>query len=179
MQSNAPLEPSATTIQVPTLIPPERVDQGARPTSPQGAERKKETEKNMASCGTLALRSRLEEDGSWQPPHVTHNFSYPSDEEIVPNPKANFRATLLPRLGHVRSWFRGAVTKPKSDSSTSQEGASSTAPCLPITTGGGSLSDGDASHHPDMGGGAVLDGSRHPIVAGGGGDVVQPGPGHA
>ncbi|KAM0851209.1 hypothetical protein ACQ4PT_052578 [Festuca glaucescens] len=57
---------------------------------------------------------------------------------------------FLPRLGHVRSWFKGADVGTKSSTSTSEEGARSTAPCLPIMTGKGSLSDGDSGYHPDI-----------------------------
>jgi hypothetical protein len=84
-----------------------------------------EAKKNTTSCGTLAVRSRDEEAG-WQPPSVTHEFTYSSDEEIVPNPTANFSRALLPGLGHVRSWFKGAEAAAKS--STSEEEVDSLLP---------------------------------------------------
>ncbi|KAK1665875.1 hypothetical protein QYE76_054034 [Lolium multiflorum] len=114
------------------------------------AEEKVSSEKNLALCGTVAVRPRLEQNEEWKPPQVTHEFDYPSDEEIVPNPKADFKMVFLPRLGHVRSWFKGADAGTKAGTSTSEEGARSTAPCLPIMTGKGSLSDGDSGYHPDI-----------------------------
>jgi len=132
-------------------------------TSPQGDEKigddalqqgdgkeKEATKKNLALCGTVAVRPRLEPNDGWQPPQVTHEFGYPSDEEIVPNPKADFKKAFLPRLGHVRSWFKGTDTEAKANASTREEGARSTAPCLPIMAGKGSLSDGDSGYHPNI-----------------------------
>jgi hypothetical protein len=71
-------------------------------------EKTEEVQKNTVMCTNLVARSRDESGMEWVPPTVTHEFSYPSDEEIMPNPKANFKRRLLPRLGHVRSWFKGA-----------------------------------------------------------------------
>jgi hypothetical protein len=45
---------------------------------------------HMASCGTMTAQSEHEDDPTWVPTQVTHDFSYPSDEEIVPNPKTAF-----------------------------------------------------------------------------------------
>jgi len=118
-----------------------------------GVEQDKEkemTEKNLAPCGTLAVRPGMESSDGWQPPEVTHEFGYPSDEEIVPNPKADFKKAFLPRLGHVRSWFKGGETESRPTTSTSQDGARSIAPCLPIMMGKGSLSEGDPGYHPDI-----------------------------
>ncbi|KAM0833857.1 hypothetical protein ACQ4PT_064003 [Festuca glaucescens] len=156
-QANVALEKDVTMEEVPTLASPNRVEQEVKASPPQEVGGENDGEKNMASCGTLAVRSRLNEDEGWQPPNVTHDFTYPSDEEIVPNPKANFRTALLPRLDHVRSWFKGAEGAPKSSTLTSEEEARSTASCLPITAGGkkstvGSKRDWDVSpvHYTDM-----------------------------
>ena len=134
-QSESALETNEAMEVEPSLVLPNRVEQGDEAPSPVKKDAEGGAEKNMASCGTLGVRTRNDEDDGWQPPNVTHDFTYPSDEEIVPNPKANFRTTLLPRLDHVRSWFKGAEAATKSNASTSQEGARSNAPCLPVTTG--------------------------------------------
>ena len=67
-----------------------------------------ETEKDVAMCTMAATHTASESEANWVPPPVTHEFSYPFDEEIVPNPRVRFTKTILPRLSHVRSWFRGA-----------------------------------------------------------------------
>ncbi|KAM0901363.1 hypothetical protein ACQ4PT_020050 [Festuca glaucescens] len=135
----------------PSLVSLSGVEQDKEAIAQQKAEDEKvSSEKNLALCGTVAVRPRLEQNEEWKPPQVTHEFDYPSDEEIVPNPKADFKMAFLPRLGHVRSWFKGADARTKSSTSTSEEGARSTAPCLPIMTGKGSLSDGDSGYHPDI-----------------------------
>jgi hypothetical protein len=51
-------------------------------------------------CTNLVAHSRDESEREWVPPTATDEFSYPSDEEIMPNPKANFKKSLLPRLGY-------------------------------------------------------------------------------
>ena len=94
-------------------------------------------------CTALAAHSGDDSKMEWVPPMVTHEFSYPSDEEITPNPKANFKKAFLPRLGHVRSWFRGGEEARDTGTSTGPDEARTSAPCLPITAGKGSLSDGD------------------------------------
>jgi hypothetical protein len=91
-----------------------------------------------------------ESSNGWRPPHITQEFGYPSNEEIVPNTKLDYRKTFLPRLGHVRAWFKGVEVEPKTSSSSSQEGTRSRAPCLPVTTGKGSLADGSTSQHLDI-----------------------------
>lgn len=137
-------EQGASPFEKPSLVPPPKVEQDREAILHQEVEGHKETrEKNLALCGTLIVRPRFGSIGEWKPPPVTHEFGYPSDEEIVPNPKADFRKTFLPRLGHVRSWFKGAEAEPKSNTSTAQEGARSAASCLPIMVGKGSFSDGD------------------------------------
>jgi hypothetical protein len=112
-QANAALEKDVTMEDVPTLASPNRVEQEVKASPPQDVGGENDGEKNIGSSGTLAVRSRLDEDEGWQPPNFTHDFTYPSDEEIVPNPRANFRSTLLPRLDHVRSWFKSAEGAPK------------------------------------------------------------------
>jgi hypothetical protein len=58
---------------------------------------------DVAMCGTLSTLSEQSDGHKWVPPQVTHEFSYPSDEEIVPNPKVSFsKKGLLPDLGKVR-----------------------------------------------------------------------------
>jgi hypothetical protein len=89
----------------------------------------------MASCGTTSAHSKCEDDPTWVPPQVTHNFSYPSDEEIVPNPKATFSNGLLSK---VRPWSKGPNNQELEDMSS--------APCFPITSGG-SKSEGELSPH--------------------------------
>jgi hypothetical protein len=106
-------------------------------------EKMEEVQKNTVMCTNLVARSRDESEMEWVPPTVTHEFSYPSDEEIMPNPKANFKRSLLPRLGHVRSWFKGTGETQASGDASMQVQARTSAPCLPITAGIGSLFDGD------------------------------------
>jgi hypothetical protein len=85
---------------------------------------------DVAMCSTLTTLSKQGDGLKWVPPQVTHEFSYLSDEEIVPNPKVSFSKTgLLPNLGKVHEWF-----KRSSDQVCDGEGASSAAPCLPITS---------------------------------------------
>jgi hypothetical protein len=81
----------------------------------------------MLPCVTLAEQS----DGlKWVPLQVTHEFSYPSNEEIVLNPKVSFsKKGLLPDLGKVHKWFKGS-----NDQAGDGKAASSIAPCLPITS---------------------------------------------
>jgi hypothetical protein len=58
---------------------------------------------DVTMCGTLSTLSEQSDGLKWVPPQVTHEFSYPSDEEIVPNPKVSFsKKGLLPDLGKVR-----------------------------------------------------------------------------
>jgi hypothetical protein len=84
---------------------------------------------DVAMCGTLSTLSEQSDGLKWVPPQVTHEFLYPSDEEIVPNPKVSFsKKGLLPDLGKVRKWF-----KRSNDQVCDGEAASSTAPCLPVT----------------------------------------------
>jgi hypothetical protein len=57
---------------------------------------------DVAMCGTLSTLSEQSGGHKWVPPQVTHEFSYPSDEEIVLNPKVSFsKKGLLPDLGKV------------------------------------------------------------------------------
>jgi hypothetical protein len=133
----------------PSLASPHRVEHDGKANLQQEADEVAK-EKNLALCGTMAVHPRLKQDDGWKPPQVTHEFGYPSDEEIVPNPKANFKKAFLPRLGPVRSWFKGAEVEPNPRASTLQEGARSSAPCLPIMAGKSSLSDGDLGYHEDI-----------------------------
>ena len=82
---------------------------------------------DVAMCSTLMVNSEYEKTPNWVPSPVTHDFSYPSDEEIDPNPKADFSKGLLPELGKVRNWLKGSKGHGGMPSS-------STAPCLPVTS---------------------------------------------
>jgi len=82
---------------------------------------------DVAMCSALTVHSEHEKNPNWVPPPVTHDFSYPSGEEIVPNPKADFSKGLLPKLGKVRNWLKGSKGHGGAPSS-------STAPCLPVTS---------------------------------------------
>jgi hypothetical protein len=88
---------------------------------------------HMASCGTMTAQSEHEDDPTWVPTQVTHDFSYPSDEEIVPNPKTAFFNGLLPK---VRRGFKRSDNREREDMSS--------APCFPITSGS-SKSEGELS----------------------------------
>jgi len=82
---------------------------------------------DVAMCSALTVHSEHEENPNWVPPPITHDFSYPSDEEIVPNSKADFSKGLLPKLGRVRNWLKGSKEYGGAPSS-------SMAPCLPVTS---------------------------------------------
>jgi hypothetical protein len=83
---------------------------------------------DVAMC--VSTLSKQSDGHKWVPPQVTHVFSYPLDEEIVPNPKVSFsKKGLLPDLGKVRKWFKGS-----NDQAGDGEAASSIAPCLPVTS---------------------------------------------
>jgi hypothetical protein len=85
---------------------------------------------DVAMCGTLSTLSEQSDGHKWVPPQGTHEFSYPSDEEIVPSPKVSFsKKGLLPDLGKVRKQFKGS-----NDQAGDGEVASPTAPCLPVTS---------------------------------------------
>jgi hypothetical protein len=81
----------------------------------------------------MTAHSEHEDDRIWVLPQVTHDFSYPSDEEIVPNPKAAFFNGLLPKVHHG---FKGSDNREREDMSST--------PCFPITSGG-SKSEGELS----------------------------------
>jgi hypothetical protein len=71
----------------PSLVLLSGVEQDKEAIARRKAENEKaSSEKNLALCGTVAVRPRLEQNEEWKPPQVTHEFDYPSDEEIVPNP---------------------------------------------------------------------------------------------
>jgi hypothetical protein len=85
---------------------------------------------DIAMCGTLSTLSEQSDGLKWVSSQVTHEFSYPSDEEIVLNSKVSFsKKGLLPDLGKVRKWFKGS-----NDQAGDGEAASSATPCLPITS---------------------------------------------
>jgi hypothetical protein len=85
---------------------------------------------DVAMCGTVSTLSEQSDGHKWVPPQVTHEFSLPSNEEIVPNPKVSFsKKGLLPDLGKVYMWFKGS-----NDQAGDGEAASSTTPCLPVTS---------------------------------------------
>lgn len=70
---------------------------------------------DVVMCGTLTAHSKDDQNLNWVPPPVTKEFSYSSDEEIVPNPKMAFSKTFLRNLGKVRGWFKGAETQGDDD----------------------------------------------------------------
>jgi hypothetical protein len=85
---------------------------------------------DVAMCVTLSTLSEQSDGLKWVPPQVTHEFSYPSDEEIILNPKVSFsKKGLLPDLGKVRKWFKGS-----NDQGGDGEVASLAALCLPVTS---------------------------------------------
>jgi hypothetical protein len=54
-------------------------------------------EKDVAMCVTLTAHSKHKSKETWVPPPVTHDFTYPSDEEIQVNPNESFTsAPCLP-----------------------------------------------------------------------------------
>ena len=65
-------------------------------------EVKNNNAKDTVICGTLSERDEHIHQENWVPPPVEKEFSYPSDEEIVPNPKASFSKDFL-HLGKVRN----------------------------------------------------------------------------
>ena len=75
-------------------------------------------------------------------PLVTHDCAYPSDEEIVPNPTSTFSKTVLAHFGQIHSWFKAGEGPVKEDNESTEEARAAT-PCLLITSGNGSFSDGD------------------------------------
>ena len=91
-----------------------------------------EPQKDVAMC-TVAAHSAPESNAEWVPPPVTLELAYPSDEEIVPNPKASFTKAIFPRFRQVYSWFKGSGEHMNSSSPMLQEDTSTSTPCLPIT----------------------------------------------
>lgn len=146
-QADASLAQRAAAPPAPTPTASPRVEQLGEGVA---HEEKAPYHGNVAMCTVMAACSRGESRMGWVPPKVTHDFSYPSDEEIIPNPKVNFKKTLLPRPDRFRSWFKGACESSGSNALKTQEAARTSAPCLPITTGKGSLSDGDDVLATDM-----------------------------
>jgi hypothetical protein len=128
--------------QMPAASALDEVKQDVR-ASPHKQKMSKEGQDNVAMCTALAAHSGCDSKMEWVPPRVTQDFSYPSDEEITPNLKASFKKAFLPRLGHVRSRFKGADEVMDSGMSTALDEARTSASCLPITAGKGSLFDGD------------------------------------
>jgi hypothetical protein len=85
--------------------PSSEVEQMVSASLQKDGEGMADPQKDVVMCIMLAKHLAPESEAKWVPPH---EFSYPSDEEIMPNPKASFTKMILPRLGHVRSWFRGS-----------------------------------------------------------------------
>jgi hypothetical protein len=91
---------------------------------------------DVAMCGALSTLSEQRDGLKWVPPQVTHEFSYPSDEEIIPNPKVSLsKKGLLHDLGKVHKWFKGS-----NDQAGDGEAASSAAPWLPVTSKNSAIS---------------------------------------
>ena len=83
--------------------------------------------KDTVICGTLSEHTEHFHH-NWVRPPVEKEFSYPSDEEILPNPKASFSKNVL-HLDKVRQWFKSSGR----DKSDKDAPSSSAAPCLPIS----------------------------------------------
>lgn len=88
---------------------------------------------DIVMCGALTAHSDSENDTNWVPPCVEKELSYPSDEEIVPNPKTVFTKQILPKFEKVRGWFRSIEKEANDDGSTSLIAA----PCLANSSDGG------------------------------------------
>lgn len=131
----APRQVDAILEKDPSPVPPFGVKQK------MGSENREETQENIVMCGALVAHSEIESSAVWVPPPVTQELTYPSDEEIIPNPRVNFSKTFLPRLNQVRSWFSSEDSR--QTTIPSQEEARASAPCLPIGIGKGSSSKGD------------------------------------
>jgi len=97
---------NAVATQISAVAALDKADQSDRTPSHKMEKEPKEGQANVAMCTALAAHSRDDSKMERVSPMVNHEFSYPSDEEITPNPKVNFKKTFLARLGHVRSWFR-------------------------------------------------------------------------
>jgi hypothetical protein len=95
-------------------------------------ERTKQTDAEM--CGMVTVRHIQNSDSEWEPPHVSHEFTYSSDEEILPNPTPILlkNPTLLRRN---RSVATQNCPKDRTVAFTEQKEAMATAPCLPVTSG--------------------------------------------
>lgn len=114
-------------------MPPARVEQVA------GSKNIEDPKESIVMCSALAAHHETKPNAAWVPPPITHDFTYPSDEEIVPNPRANFSKTFLPQLDQVHPRFSSEGSR--RSTSCSQEATRASAPCLPIGTGEVSLSD--------------------------------------
>lgn len=114
-------------------MPPARVEQVA------GSKNIEDPKESIVMCSALAAHHETKPNAAWVPPPITHDFTYPSDEEIVPNPRANFSKTFLPQLDQVHPRFSSEGSR--RSTSSSQEATRASAPCLPIGTGEVSLSD--------------------------------------
>jgi hypothetical protein len=66
---------------------------------------------DVATCSALTVHSEHEENPNCVPPPITHDFSYPSDEEIVPNPKVDFSKGLFLKLEKYTIGSRGPEIK--------------------------------------------------------------------
>jgi hypothetical protein len=96
---------------------------------------------DVVMCGTMTAHSEDDHDDDWVPPSIVKEFSYPSDEEIVPNPKTPLSRAFLPNLGKVRGWFKSPNGQGDGDVPTSSTSAS----CLPISSQKDEL---DSLSHP-------------------------------
>lgn len=74
--AQAPLEPNVSTS-----TDYETTSEGSDKKSPGG---------DRVMCGMIEIFLSEEQDSVWKPPPVTQELTYPSDDEIVPNPKACF-----------------------------------------------------------------------------------------
>ena len=107
MKTTLLVRKNAVATQISAVAALDKADQSDPTPSHKMEKEPKEGQANVAMCTALAAHSRDDSKMERVSPMVNYEFSYPSDEEITPNPKVNFKKTFLARLGHVRSWFRG------------------------------------------------------------------------
>ena len=80
---------SETPMEVDEQLPANAVDVSTSTnyeTASEGEGRKKPSE-NMVMCGMIEVHLNQDADLDWKPPIITQKLTYPSDEEIVPNPQ--------------------------------------------------------------------------------------------
>ena len=81
---------------------------------------------NTVSCGMTSVRALQNSDTEWEPPVVLHEYSYSSDEEILPNPTPLFMRNSRHLNEHPK---RHALENERKEAIVS-------ASCLPLTSRG-------------------------------------------